>query len=144
MFVYKETKTYYSNTRAHYKDHLDHLQNTIGTSIKKAKPYFDALKNTKLLQDAALKAAQDYQRFNSLYRAAKETLNVAESNLSSHAISAEWQEHLSETILKMNTCHKESDNAQQIHRLRMGEYQRAEENLQYLENKLQKHVIKAE
>ncbi len=69
---------------------------------------------------------------------------MAEANLDSHAISAEWQEHLSETILKMSSSHREAESAEKTHRHAALEYEKAEKELQLFENKLQKHIIRAE
>ncbi len=56
------------------------------------------------LQDECIKHAQEFQKANGLYLAAKETLNVAETNLNSQAISAEWQVNIKIKLLSVNKC----------------------------------------
>ena len=51
---------------------------------------------------------------------------------------------MSETILKMNSSHREAESAEKTHRQAALDYERAEKELQLLENKLQKHIIKTE
>ncbi len=96
------------------------------------------------LQFDAEKAAQQFQKFNSLYKTAKETLSVAENNLVTNEIPDVWQEHFSEIISKMNTSKRESDHSQKIHSLKTSEYQMAKNNLQKLEKELHKHIVKSE
>lgn len=96
------------------------------------------------LKDETNRAARDFQRANSLYKTAKETLTVAENNLNSKKIPDAWQEHLSETILKMNNSKKDCDHAESEYRVISDEYEATKRDLDKLENNLQKHIIKAE
>ena len=78
-----------------------------------------------------------------MYKTAKETLSVAEHNLSSHEIPDVWQEHLSSTITKINTSKKTVDQAEDYHRRKTAEYQQAEQRSQFLENDLKRHITKS-
>jgi len=44
----------------------------------------------------------------------------------------------------MNSSHREAETAEKVHRQTALEYELAEKELQILENKLQKHIIKTE
>lgn len=96
------------------------------------------------MQFEAQKAVQDYQRANSLYKTAKETLSVAETNLLSGEIPDAWQEHLSVTVTKINQSKKNVDVAEEIHRKKTSEYQTSEEKCQNLERELKKHIAKSQ
>lgn len=50
---------------------------------------------------------------------------------------------MSEIILKMNINKKESDRHEKVYHTRSAEYQRAELELDKMENKLQRHIVKA-
>ena len=80
----------------------------------------------------------------SLYKSAKDTLAVAESNLCSGEIPQAWQEHLSETIAKINIGKKKVDMAEELHRQKSAEYQQAERVLQGLEKDLKKNIIRSQ
>ena len=86
----------------------------------------------------------EYQRANSMYKTAKETLSVAEHNLVSGEIPDVWQEHLSSTITKINTSKKTVDQAEEYHRKKTAEYQTAEIKCQNLENDLKRHITKSQ
>lgn len=141
---FEETKIYFENSKHHYLENLEHLEKTIGQSIKKSKPYFDLIRNLPMLKDETHKAAQEFQKANSLYKTAKETLTVAENGLNSKEIPYAWQEHLSETILKVNSSKKDSDQTENVYRLIKSEYEATKRNVEQLESNLQKHIIRAE
>lgn len=96
------------------------------------------------LQKEAQKAVQEYQRANSLYKTAKETLSVAEHNLATGEIPDAWQEHLSSTITKINTSKRTVDVAEENHRKKTSEFQAAEERCQFLEKDLHRHIVKSQ
>ena len=98
----------------------------------------------KKLQTEAQKAVLEYQRANSMYKTAKETLSVAESNLASHEIPDVWQEHISSTITKINTSKKTVDSAEEHHKKKTAEYHKVLAECQYLENDLKRHIAKSQ
>ena len=81
------------------------------------------------------------------YKAAKETLSVAEDTLLSCgngiAVPSVWQEHMSETITKISNSKRIATQAEDYHRNKALEYQMAERTLQYLENDLKRNIEKS-
>ena len=140
----EEAKNLFINSKNRQLQRLEFLQKKLGSCITKSKPYYEALKLTERLQNEAQRAVQDYQRANSLYKTAKETLSVAEHSLMSGEIPDAWQEHLSVTITKINTSKKTVDQAEEYHRRKTSEYQTAEENCQLLEKDLKRHILKSQ
>jgi hypothetical protein len=140
----EEAKQLFINSRQRQLQRLEFLQKKLGNCIMKAKPYYEAMEKTEKLQQDAQKTVQEYQRANSLYKTAKETLSVAETNLMSGEIPDAWQEHISSTITKINTSKKNVDLAEDNHRKKTVEYQAAEEKCQSLEKELKKHIIKSQ
>jgi SH3-domain binding protein 5 len=140
----EEAKQLFINSRQRQLQRLEFLQKKFGNCIMKAKPYYEAMEKTEKLQQEAQKTVQEYQRANSLYKTAKETLSVAENNLMSGEIPDAWQEHISSTITKINTSKKNVDQAEDNHRKKTVEYQAAEEKCQSLEKDLKKHIIKSQ
>ena len=54
-----------------------------------------------------------------------------------------WQEYLSEAITKINNSKKNADQAEEIHRKKMLEYQMSEKRLQFLEDDLKRNISKS-
>ena len=123
---------------------LEFLQKKLGSCIQKSKPYYEAVQLTEKLQKEAQKAVHEYQKANSLYKTAKETLSVAEHNLATCEIPDAWQEHISSTITKINTSKKTVDLAEENHRKKTSEFQQAEEKCQSLEKELKRHIVKSQ
>ncbi len=98
------------------------------------------------MQIETQRAVHEFQKANSLYKTAKETLNVAESSLESEgqSIPTEWQEHLSLTITKITLSKKVADQAEEHHRNKALEYQNAEKRSQYLEKELKNYIVKSQ
>lgn len=86
----------------------------------------------------------EFQKANSLYKTAKETLSVAEHSLNRGEIPDAWQEHLSSTITKINLSKKEADKAEEFHRKKANEYSTAEQRLNYLKKEFRRSISKAQ
>jgi hypothetical protein len=98
----------------------------------------------KKLQIETQKAVLEFQKTIGHYKTAKETLSVAEENLSNGGgISDVWQEYLSEAITKIAQSKKLADQAEDYHRTKAQEYQIAERNLQILEKDLRRNIAKS-
>lgn len=140
----EEAKQLFINSKNRQLQRLEYLQKKFGSCIAKAKPYYEALKQTEKLQYETQRAVQEYQRANSLYKTAKETLSVAEHNLVSGEIPDAWQEHISSTITKINTSKKNVDLAEENHRRKTADYQSAEQRCQFLEKDLKRQILKSQ
>lgn len=130
-------------SKNHQTQRLEFLQKKLGSCIFKAKPYYEASLIVEKLQFETQKAAIEFQKANSLYKIAKETLVVAENSLDKRDIPDAWQEHLSTTVTKINNSKKLADQAEEHHRQKACDYQMAEKKLQNLEKELKRHINKS-
>ncbi len=96
------------------------------------------------MQQERQSSFREYQKASSIFSTAKETLSVAEINMSPIQITNEWQEHLSETIAKLNSSKKNVDKAHEMYRNKENQFLIAEHNLQTLEKELKKHIVKSQ
>ena len=119
----------------------EHLENDLFICNMFVGRFFMNLK----LQIETQKAVHEFQKANSFYKTAKETLTVAENSLEPDGqIPDEWQEHLSLTITKISLSKKAADLAEDHHRNKALEYQNAEHRSQYLEKDLKSYIIKSQ
>ncbi|RMZ96045.1 SH3 domain-binding 5 isoform X3 [Brachionus plicatilis] len=139
----EDAKNLFNTTRNRQLQRLEFLQKKFGSCIVKSKPYYEALKITEKLRSETQKAVQEYQKAYSLYKTAKETLSVAENNLSGE-IPDVWQEHMSTTITKINMSKKMVDQAEENHRQKTAEFQSSEERCLIFEKDLKKYIIKSQ
>lgn len=141
----KEAKALFISSKNKQLERLEYLQKKYGSSISKAKPYYEALALTERLQAATKKAVHEFQNTNSLYKTAKETLTVAENSLEQKGeIPDAWQEHLSLTITKITLSKEAADRAEKHHKSISLEYQRAELKSQALEKDLRRYITKSQ
>jgi len=141
----EEAKSLFITTIKRQTQRLEYLQKKFGSCIHKAKPYYESLELTEKLQIETQKAVHEFQKANSFYKTAKETLTVAENSLEPDGqIPDEWQEHLSLTITKISLSKKAADMAEDHHRNKALEYQNAEHRSQYLEKDLKSYIIKSQ
>ncbi|KAG8212768.1 hypothetical protein J437_LFUL019729, partial [Ladona fulva] len=77
----------------------------LGSCIKKARPYYEALEVAKQAQLECQKAAVQFQRANEIHQAAKETVALAEQRFLSKQhewqFDNAWQEMLNHATLKV-------------------------------------------
>jgi len=139
----EEAKSMFITSKNRQTQRLEYLQKKLGSCITKSKPYYESLEQTERLQIETQKAVLDFQKANSIYKTAKETLTVAENSLDSGEIPDVWQEHLSSTVTKINISKKIADQAEENHRHKALEYQMSEKKSQYLEKDLKRHISKS-
>lgn len=140
----EESKNLFFQTKNYQLMRLETLQKKLGSCIQKAKPYFEMQRVTERLQLETQHAAQEFQKANSLYKTAKETLSVAEHSLNKGEIPDVWQEHLSATITKINLSKKAADQAGENHRKKAIEYQQAELRMLNLQKEYRRNIAKAQ
>lgn len=140
----EEAKSRFILSKNKQLERLGNLQKKYGSSIIKAKPYYEALAITEKLQTETQKAVHEFQKTNSLYKTAKETLSVAESSLEQGEIPDAWQEHLSLTIKKINLSKEAADKAEIHHRAISNAFQNAEQKAQAYEKDLKKYITKSQ
>lgn len=141
----EEAKLQFISSKNKQLDRLNYLQKKYGSSIIKAKPFYESVTQTEKLQIETQNAVHEFQKTNSLYKTAKETLTVAENSLEqSGEIPDAWQEHLSLTITKISLSKEAADRAEKYHKSKALEYQKSEQRSQLLEKELRKYIIKSQ
>lgn len=140
----EEAKSRFILSKNKQLERLGNLQKKYGSSIIKAKPYYEALSLTENLQIETQKAVHEFQKTNSLYKTAKETLAVAENSLEQGEIPDAWQEHLSLTIKKISLSKEAADKAEIHHRAIANAYQTADKRVQFYEKEIKKHITKSQ
>lgn len=110
-------------------------------SIHRAREYYKLKEEAKVAQGEALKAARQYQTATGVYKAAKETVALAECRLieetdtpTAHLDSA-WQEMLSHAISKVNEAEREKTKSEQEHKIKATRYAELEGRILLLEKK---------
>lgn len=127
-------------------ERIQYWQKKNGNNITKCKPYYEALRICEALQLETQNAVHDFQKANSLYKTAKETLAVAECSLRDEfhgEIPDEWQEHLSLTITKIGLSKEAADRAGSRHQAVAEQCQQAEKRAQGLDKELKKYIDKS-
>lgn len=118
-------------------------------SIQKAREYYKLSVEAKLAQSEALKAARQYQTAVGVYKAAKETVALAESRLTENTsssaaqLTSAWQEMLNHAIEKVAEAEKERAKSEQNHKRRSAKYAELQTRIQLLEKKFSRSIKKA-
>jgi SH3-domain binding protein 5 len=139
----EQAKSLFNTLKSRQLQRLEILQKKLGPCISKAKPYYEYLHLCESLKLKAQTAVQDFQKANSLYKTAKETLSVAEQSLTTGEIPSAMQEHLSEVCAKINLSKKNADIKEEYHRRIAKDYQQAEQKCQQLEISLKSSISKS-
>ncbi|XP_060592552.1 SH3 domain-binding protein 5-like [Ruditapes philippinarum] len=118
-------------------------------SIQKAREYYKLSLDAKLAQSEALKAARQFQTAVSVYKAARETVALAESRLTEDTgttaaqLTSAWQEMLNHAIAKVTEAEKERAKSEQNHQRRSAKYAELQSQIQILEKKFARSIKKA-
>ncbi|KAK9889533.1 hypothetical protein WA026_006888 [Henosepilachna vigintioctopunctata] len=123
------------------------LLKKLGSCIERARPYYEAAEVAKRAQIECQKAAVSFRRANEIHAAAKETVALAEqqfmSNQHEWQFDNAWQEMLNHATIKVMEAENEKAESGREHQRRATIFKVAEERLKFLEDKLQRHIIKA-
>lgn len=114
--------------------------------IQRARAYFELKEEAKRAQGESLKAARQYQSAISVYRAAKETVTLAEERLLQNGegnISAAWQEMMNHATMRVMDAEKEKRESEERHQLVTTKCANCEKKLKQLEKKFSKSIQKA-
>lgn len=140
----EEAKSQFIISKNKQLERLNYWHKKYPIPIAKAKPYYEALKLAEVFQIETQKAVHEFQKTNSLYKTAKETLSVAESSLTDQSeIPDAWQEHLSLTITKIGLSKEAANRAGNHHQAVAEQYQQADRRCQQLEKDLKKFIQKS-
>ncbi|XP_064648064.1 SH3 domain-binding protein 5-like isoform X2 [Lineus longissimus] len=97
---------------------LKQLKKKLGQCVDKARPYFECKKLAREAQLKTQKAARQFQRANSLYDAAKETITLAEQRLmqeKGRPFDSAWQEMLNHATMKVFESEREKAKSEAEH-----------------------------
>ncbi|KAK2717020.1 SH3 domain-binding protein 5 homolog [Artemia franciscana] len=131
-------------------DSTEQLETTVkklGSCIKKARPYYEALEGSRRAQIECQQAAVSYQRAYENYLAAKETILLAETRFLSEKHELEfdmaWQEMLNQATIRVMEAEKSKAVNEKEHKKRALLSAEAERKVQLLEKDLGKHIVKS-
>lgn len=128
---------------------MEAVSRDIKKSIHRAREYYRLKEEAKSAQGEALKAARQFQSATGVYKAAKETVALAECRLIEETdtptaqLSSAWQEMLSHAISKVNEAEREKSKGEQEHKRRAQRYAELEGRIQFLEQKYGRSIKKA-
>nr|CAB3266044.1 SH3 domain-binding protein 5-like [Phallusia mammillata] len=139
------TRAKYRSLMTTYSHKLKEMSRQLGSSVGKARPYFEAVKKAKKCQIATQQAAMEYKRAVNLHKAARDMVRVAEERVMSSCdkLDPTWQEMLNQANLKVNDASKEKNRVHQEHMKAAKAFQSAEDKKTDLQTKLQRSVIKS-
>uniref|UniRef100_A0A3B1J6P6 SH3 domain-binding protein 5 n=1 Tax=Astyanax mexicanus TaxID=7994 RepID=A0A3B1J6P6_ASTMX len=116
----------------------------LGTSIEKARPYYEARRLAKEAQQETQKAALSYERAVSMHTAAREMVYVAEQGLAADkTLDQTWQEMLNHATAKVNEAEEERLRSEREHMRVTQLCQAAEARVQTLQKSLKRAIIKS-
>lgn len=113
--------------------------------IKKARPYYDANKEINQASIALQKAVHNFQRANGVYRAAKETIQLAEERLkefASNDVDPAWKEMINLQTQRFNEAESDRNKSEQIHQQAARQFEILERKVKSLKSKHKKSIEK--
>ncbi|XP_072029285.1 uncharacterized protein [Amphiura filiformis] len=124
---------------------LNAISKKLGSTIEKARPYYDARQKAKELQHETQKAAVRFERANSMLSAAKEMVDLAEQGLmqEGRTFDANWQEMLNHATMKVGEADKERWESELEHQATAAEFDQAERDLKRLQRSLRSAINKS-
>uniref|UniRef100_A0A0B7BRM6 Uncharacterized protein n=1 Tax=Arion vulgaris TaxID=1028688 RepID=A0A0B7BRM6_9EUPU len=141
-----ETRNKYQSTFAEFSMQLELLKKNAGSSVKKARPFYELMEVARKKQSEILLSARKYQASNSAYHAAKERVSMAELHLKGKkavCLSAAWQEMFKYDLLWVVEAEKEKSVSEQEHLKCAAEFADVERTLNILKQKHKRSITKA-
>ncbi|KAF6018585.1 SH3BP5 [Bugula neritina] len=127
--------------RARFRQTLSDSSSTLNSllkkhkkSIEKSKTYYHKLGLAKKTQGEAQRAVVQFRRASSFYKAAKETISLAEQRLDDEGVQFDeaWQEMLNHSTIKMMDAEKEKVRSELEHHRKSQAYQELEKQVHKL------------
>lgn len=115
-------------------------------SIQRAREYFSLKEQAKIAQGESLKAARQYQSAIGVYRAAKETVALAEERLIQKGetqLSSAWQEMLNHGTIRVMEAEKEKRRSEAQHMKTTSQCAEIDQRLKLLEKKYKGSIAEA-
>ncbi|KAI0227922.1 SH3 domain-binding protein 5-like [Lamellibrachia satsuma] len=119
----------------------------LGKCVPKARPYYILLAESKEAQTEAHKAAVQFQRANSVYQVAKETVGLAEERVTNDGgrkdFDAAWQEMLNHATKRFTESEEEKARSEEVHMAKAMAYATTKQKLDAIEKNMPKSIAKA-
>ncbi|ESO10208.1 hypothetical protein HELRODRAFT_190408 [Helobdella robusta] len=135
--------------KAECVEHLNQLVKKIGKRfIIKARPYYEFLKHVQKLQLETQKVTANYQKANSIYKAAQETVTLAEERLVGDdgdklAFDAAWQEMLNHANRRFMEAENEKRICESEHQRCSKEFESMQQKLAFMHKDLGRAISKS-
>lgn len=115
-------------------------------SIQKAREYYELREEAKKVQSESLKSARQYQSAIGIYRAAKETVALAEERLLQGGevqLTSAWQEMLNHATIRVMEAEREKRMSEEKHQKTTSRWGDLESRIQELERKFKRAISNA-
>ncbi|XP_041367649.1 SH3 domain-binding protein 5-like [Gigantopelta aegis] len=130
---------------------MEQMGRKIKKRIQRARQYYEIKEAAVVAQSEVLRSARQFQTAIGVYRAAKETIALAELKLidsqgnqsSAAMLSTAWQEMLNHAYIRVMEAEKEKSLSEQEHLKRSQVFVELESKLQTLEKKFKSSIAKA-
>jgi len=123
---------------------LEKMIRRLGSSIDKARPFYNAKSAADLLHKNCLEAAVQFQRANDIHQAAKHTVTVAEQRYSKDVhFDGAWQEVLNHATIKVMEAEQQKSDSEKRHQTLAEQFYQAEKKVYELEKLLQTDILKS-
>ncbi|XP_013417874.1 SH3 domain-binding protein 5-like [Lingula anatina] len=125
---------------------LTQLYRKYKRNVDKARPYYDARREAEQAQEETHRAAREFQRANSLYKAAKETIQLAEQRLldadpsEKREFDSAWQEMLNHATMRVMESEQEKGKSEMEHHKKASFYEAAQHKVLLLEKKFKRAI----
>lgn len=116
--------------------------------IIKARPYYDLLVQSQKAQLEAQRSAIKFQKANSFYTAAKETVTLAEQQVvtddgTTVVFSSAWQEMLNHATMKFMDAEKEKAACELDHEQKAKDYANIQQKLAFLQKDMPRTIFRS-
>lgn len=148
-----DLETSLTKARADYRAYLHKishdlraLEKTLGSSVKKSRPYYESRQKFKEAQHAVQLATEQFEHAASRHNAAREMVAVAEASLES-TVGADaqdklaWAEMLNQATEKVNFAELERKEAAKLHTQKMQKLQEIERTMRSLQKSQKRSII---
>lgn len=124
---------------------INALAKKLGSSVDKARPYYEARMKAKEAHTETQKAALRFERANSALSVAKEMVFLAEEGLQKEGRTFDpaWQEMLNHATIRVNEAERERTFSEQEHKRTSKAYNEIDTTVKELQKELKKNIAKS-
>ncbi|CAD5125051.1 DgyrCDS13294 [Dimorphilus gyrociliatus] len=132
---------------------MNAMYRKLKSAVNKARPYYEAVREAKKAHSQAQTAAKEYQMAIDRYRAAKETVCIAEKRLKiemeenpgedKRILDPAWQEMMNHATIKFMDAENSKTQLEEIHKVKAVEYSGTQQRVRELERKMPLSIGKA-